>query len=106
MHALVLMAPSGAAPATPELQADHERFIDGLDKDNSVVTGGGFKPATVGFEGAHVVRCASLDEAREIAGSDPLVRANAIHCEVTEWEPIGINVGAVDGEALLHPELG
>lgn len=45
MHALVLMAPSGAAPATPELQADHERFIDGLDKDTKVVTGGGLKPA-------------------------------------------------------------
>jgi predicted secreted Zn-dependent protease len=50
MHALVLMAPSCAAPATPELQADHERFIDGLDKDNKVVTGGGLKPATGAVE--------------------------------------------------------
>ena len=102
----MLTPPSSTTPATPELQAEHERFIDGLDKDNKVLTGGGLKPATGQFEGAYVVRCASLDEAREIAASDPLVRTSAIRCEVTEWELIGINVNAIDRDALLHPQLG
>ena len=47
-----------------------------------------------------------LNEAREIAESDPLVRDNAIRCNVSEWELIGINLSALDREALLYPELG
>ena len=54
MHGL--MAPSDAERVTPELRADHVRFIDGLDTDNKVVTGGGLTPATGQFEGAYVVR--------------------------------------------------
>ena len=56
--------------------------------------------------GAYVVPCASLNEAREIAESDPLVRRNAIRCDVIEWELVGINVNAIDRAALLYPELG
>ena len=46
MHGL--MAPSDAARVTPELRADHVRFIDGLDTDNRVVMGGALNPSRRG----------------------------------------------------------
>ena len=103
MHALVLMAPSGTAPADDGLQADHERFIDKLDRANRVVMGGSLEPRTDWLEGAYVLSCQSLPEARDIAESDPLVRAGAIRCEVIEWVLVGLNPDAVDRGALLYP---
>ncbi len=93
---------AGHARAASRTRAVHRRHRQGQQG----LTGGGLKPATGQFEGAYVVRCASLVEAREIAGSDQLVRASMIRCEVPEWELIGINVSAVDRDALLHPQLG
>ena len=106
MHALVLMTPDDTASVTPVLDAEHERFIDDLVEQNKVVLGGELKSTSIQYMGAYVVPCASLDEAREIAESDPLVRHNAIRCDVIEWELVGINVNAIDREALLYPELG
>lgn len=103
MHALVLLAPSGTALADGELPAEHERFIDGLDRADQVVTGGSVRPPSERLEGAYLLRCASLREAREIAASDPLVRADAVRCEVLEWVLVGFNPDAVDREALLCP---
>jgi hypothetical protein len=37
-----------------------------------------------------------------ISASDPYVRADAIGCEVVEWELVGINPDAVDRGALLY----
>jgi uncharacterized protein YciI len=117
MHALVLMAPRRMTPADaekpagherfidrldPELHAEHVRFIDRLDQANKVVLGGALRPAAAGFEGAYVVRCESLDEAREISASDPYVRADAVGCKVVEWELVGFNPDAVDRSALLY----
>jgi uncharacterized protein YciI len=117
VHALILLAPRRITPADaeqpaghersidrldPELHAEHERFIDRLDQADKVVLGGALRPAAAGFEGAYVVRCDSLDEAREISASDPYVRAGAISCEVVEWELVGINPDAVDRGALLY----
>ena len=103
MHALVLMAPSGTTRADDELQADHERFIDELDRANQVITGGSLRPPSDRLEGAYVLRCESISEAREIAGSDPLARAGAVRCEVLEWVLVGFNPDAVDRGALLYP---
>lgn len=90
MHAPVLMAPGRNSAADAELQAEHERFIDRLDQADKVLLGGGWQPAAAGFEGAYVVRCESLGEARAIAASDPLVRAESIRCQVVEWELVGM----------------
>jgi uncharacterized protein YciI len=117
MHALVLLAPRRTSPADaehpaghersidrldPELHAEHVRFIDRLDQADKVVLGGQLRPAAGGFEGAYVVSCESLDEAREISASDPYVRADSFGCQVVEWELVGINPDAVDRGALLH----
>jgi hypothetical protein len=57
------------------------------------------------FEAAYLLSSASLDEAREIATSDPLVPAEPMRFEVVEWQLVGVNAGAVDRESLLYPDL-
>ena len=103
MHALVLLAPSGTTPADDVLQADHERFIDELDRANTVVTGGSLRPPSDRLDGAYLLRCESLAEAREVAESDPLVRAGAVRFEVLEWVLVAFNPDAIDRSALLYP---
>jgi uncharacterized protein YciI len=102
MHALVLMA-TDPAGLPDELQRDHERFIDHLDRAGKVVLGGGLKAAAGPYYGAYLLSCGSLAEARAIAASDPLVRAGGIRCDVVEWELVGVNPDAVDRSALLYP---
>lgn len=102
VHALVLMA-TDPTTAPDEAQRDHERFIDDLDRANKVVLGGGLKPGDTPYYGAYVLSCGSLDEARDIAATDPLVRAGGVRCEVVEWELVGVNPDAVDRSALLYP---
>ena len=103
MHALILLSPSETNPPDTESQMKHERFIDALDEADKVVLGGGWKPSAGGFEGAYLVNCESLDEARAIAVSDPLVRAKAFRCDVVEWVLVGLNPDAVDRSSLLYP---
>jgi uncharacterized protein YciI len=105
VHALVLLAPGAGHAAGEELQADHERFIDGLIDQKRVVLGGDWLPPIAGFEASYLLSCASLDEAREIAASDPFVRAEAMRFEVVEWQLVGVDPDAVDRESLLYPDL-
>jgi hypothetical protein len=102
MHALVLMT-TGPVGITDAVDRDHERFIDELDRAAKVVLGGGLKPTGDPYYGAYVLSCRSLDEARDIAASDPLARAGAVRCDVLEWELVGVNPDAVDRDALLYP---
>lgn len=104
MHALVLLAPNSPGSADGELEDDHVRFIDGLISQNRVVLGGDWKPPIAGFEAAYLLSCASLDEAREIAASDPLVRGRSMRFEVVEWELVGVDPDAVDRGSLLYPD--
>lgn len=104
MHALVLLAPNGSRSAEGELDDDHERFIDRLIAQHRVVLGGDWKPAIAGFEAGYLLSCASLDEARAIAESDPLVRGGSMRFEVVEWELVGVDADAVDHDALLYPD--
>jgi uncharacterized protein YciI len=103
MHALVLMVPSGTTRADADVQTEHERFIDMLDRANQVITGGSLRPPSDRLEGAYVLRCDSLADAREVAESDPLVRAGAVRCEVLEWVLVAFNPNAIDRGALLYP---
>jgi hypothetical protein len=102
MHALVLLAPSGLS-SSDELADEHERFIDGLIARHRVVLGGDWDPPVAGFEAAYLLGCASLDEAREIAGSDPFVRGGSMRFEVVEWGLVSVDPDAVDRDSLLYP---
>jgi hypothetical protein len=57
-----------------------------------------------GFEAAYLLSCTTLDEARQIAASDPLVRGDAMRFEVVEWELVGVDPDAVDRDALLYSD--
>jgi uncharacterized protein YciI len=105
VHALVLLRPGTNRTSAEELQADHERFIDGLIEQKRVVLGGDWLPPIAGFEAGYLLSCASLDEAREIAASDPFVRDEAMRSEVVEWQLVGVDPDAVDRESLLYPDL-
>ena len=101
MHALVLMT-AGPDGVPDELQGGHEEFIGELEKANKVVLGGGF-PGAFPYYGAYLLSCRSLDEAREVATSDPYVLGGAIRCDVVEWELVAVNPAAVDRSALRYP---
>jgi uncharacterized protein YciI len=104
MHALVLLAPSGARSAEGEPNAEHEDFIDGLIAQHRVVLGGDWKPPLAGFEAAYLLSCSSLDEAREIAESDPFVCGGTMRFEVVEWELVAVDPDAVDRDSLFYPD--
>jgi uncharacterized protein YciI len=103
MHALVLLRPSGTTSVDEAVETQHEGFIDELDDADKVVLGGGFEPPIERIEGAYLISCASLQEARAIADSDPFVRLGAYRYEVVEWTLVGVNPEAVDRSALLFP---
>jgi uncharacterized protein YciI len=105
MHALVLLSASSTALDDEQLQARHEAFIDELDRQNRVILGGGWDPATDRYVGAYLLNCGSREEAQGIARADPFVRAGAARCEVVEWVLVGMNPDAVDRTALLYPNL-
>jgi len=105
VHALVLLAADADHGVGQGLQAEHERFIDGLIARKRIVLGGDWKPPVAGFEAAYLLSCTTLDEARQIAASDPFVRGDAMRCEVVEWQLVGVDPDAVDRDSLLYPEL-
>jgi uncharacterized protein YciI len=102
VHALVLLAPGAGCASGEELQAEHERFIDGLIAQKRIVLGGDWKPPVAGFDAAYLLSCATLDEARQIAARDPFVRGDAMRFEVVEWQLVGVDPNAVDRAALLY----
>lgn len=103
VHALVLLAPSETHASVGGLDDAHVRFIDELITKKKVVLGGDWEPPVAGFDAGYLLSCSSLDEARKIAASDPLVRAKAMRFEVVEWQLVGFHPDAVDRDSLLYP---
>jgi uncharacterized protein YciI len=103
VHALVLLAPGAQASAGEEVGAGHVRFVEDLIEQKKIVLGGDWEPPIGGFEAAYLLSCASLDEAREIAASDPLVHSGGMQFEVVEWQLVDFDPEAVDRGSLLDP---
>jgi len=82
----------------------HERFIDSLIERNLVLLGGGFADAIDDAGGAYLLRCGSVEEARELAATDPYVVHDVVRPECVVWELVGINPDAIDAAAVLRPE--
>ncbi len=72
---------------TPQFQTSvidsHYAFLDGLRQQGKLHLAG---PFTDKSGGAYVIRAASLDDAREIAFSDPLHTTNSSVITVYEWD--------------------
>ena len=103
-YVLVILRRGGSA-GEERLHAEaHERFIDSLIERNLVLLGGGFADAFDDAGGAYVLRCGSVEEARELAATDPYVVHDVVRPECVVWELVGINPDAIDAAAVLRPE--
>ncbi|MGI8836442.1 MAG: YciI family protein [Pyrinomonadaceae bacterium] len=71
-------------PATEELQRAHLANIGRLEKLNKLVVAGPFGDNTP-LRGIFVFRVASIDEARELAATDPAVQAGRLKIEMHPW---------------------
>ena len=104
-YVLVLLRPGGNADDEPLYAEAHEQFIDSLIERNLVLLGGGFAEATVGgADGAYLLRCGSLEEARELVATDPYVSNEVVRASPVVWELVGINPDAIDAAVVLRPE--
>ncbi|MGY1803818.1 hypothetical protein ACI78T_11110 [Blastococcus sp. SYSU D00922] len=91
MYFLVLLAASSAAPATPP---EHEPFVDSLIDRRLVLLGG--ELGAGGHAAAYVLRCDSLDVARAVVATDPLVASGTVTASVAPWDLVGIDPDLVD----------
>jgi len=103
-YVLVILRRGGNADDEPLHAEAHERFIDSLIERNLVLLGGGFAEAVGDADGAYVLRCDSLQEARELVATDPYVSNDVARAEPVVWELVGINPDAIDAAAVLRPE--
>jgi uncharacterized protein YciI len=76
--------------------AAHEAFIDSLIARHAILLGGPFGRLLDDVDGAYVLPCRSLDDAREIASRDPLVVHRVSRAECIEWQLVGIDVDAIE----------
>jgi uncharacterized protein YciI len=81
----------------------HNDFVTSLIRRNAVLLGGSFATPLADLDAAYVLRCASLDEARELVAGDPFFRENVFQPELVEWKLVGINPDAIDPSAILRP---
>jgi hypothetical protein len=83
---------------------DHEPFVDSLVERNLVLLGGELEPPLLDADGAYVLTCGSLEEARRLAADDPLVSSGSARAGVVAWQLVGINPDAIDADLVLRPE--
>ena len=88
----------------PDIEVDHESFVDSLIKRNVILLGGRL-PASPdpGIWAAYVLSCASYDDAVEIVASDPLVTHGLAIPTITTWDLVAINTGAIADELAITP---
>jgi uncharacterized protein YciI len=103
-YVLVILRRGGNADDERLHAEAHVRFIDSLIERNLVLLGGGFAEAVDDADAAYVLRCGSVEEAREIVATDPFVINDVARPEPVVWELVGINPDAIDAAAVLRPE--
>ena len=96
MYVVVFLRRGENAQDEERHAAAHEAFIDSLIARHAILLGGPFGRLLDDVDGAYVLRCRSLDEAREIASGDPLVVHRASRAECIEWQLVGIDVDAIE----------
>lgn len=103
-YVLVILRRARNADDEQAHAAAHERFIDSLIERNLVLLGGGFAESVDDANGAYLLRCSSVEEARRIAATDPYAVNDVLHPECVVWKLVGINPDAIDEAAVLRPE--
>jgi hypothetical protein len=96
MYVLVLLSgQSGFVGPEPE----HEPFIDSLIDRQLVLLGGpiGDGDTVAGY----VLRCDSLDDARAVVATDPLVASGACAATLARWDLAGIDRRLIDPDLVV-----
>lgn len=89
----------------PDVEVDHESFVDSLIKSNVVLLGGPLPTSSEpGIWAAYVLVCASHDDAQAIVARDPLVTAGLAVATVTPWDVVAINTAAIAHELAITPD--
>jgi uncharacterized protein YciI len=83
-------------PKFGEVDVDHEPFIDALAAEHLVLLGGDLVEAEQGVRAAYVLRCDDLPAAEAIVAADPLVTSGVMRPLLSEWQLVGIDLGAAD----------
>lgn len=81
-----------------------QQFIDSLIRDNIVLLGGPFAAPVQDARAAYLLRCEDVEEARAIAGRDPLTVHGVMRPQCVQWELVGVNPAAIDPSAVIRPE--
>jgi hypothetical protein len=85
-------------PEVTDPPPEHEPFIDSLIERELVLLGGPLDGTpSVGY----VLRCTSLDHARSVVATDPLVSSRAFDAAVTAWDLVGVDPRVIEPEILL-----
>jgi uncharacterized protein YciI len=103
-YVLVILRRGGSAEDERLHAEAHERFIDSLIERNLVLLGGGFAESIDDADAAYLLRCSGVEEARQIAATDPYAVHDVVRPEPVIWELVGINPDAIDAAAVLRPE--
>lgn len=98
---LVVLKDGPAVDEEPKHADAHVRFIDSLIERKLVFLGGDFGPAVNGIGGAYLLRCSSLDEARELAVADPYAVHGVCEAERVEWHLVGIDPDLIDSNLVV-----
>ena len=96
MYVIVFLRRGDSAGDEELHDAAHEAFIDSLIARHAILLGGPFGALLEDVDGAYVLRCGSVDAAREIASGDPLVVHRVSRAECIEWQLVGIDVDAIE----------
>ena len=102
-YVLVILRRGGSADDERLHAEEHERFIDSLIERNLVLLGGAFVEAVGDADGAYLLHCGTLEEARELAGADPYAVHDVVRPQCVVWDLVGINPDAIDEAAILRP---
>jgi uncharacterized protein YciI len=79
----------------------HVEFIDSLIERRLVFLGGDFSKAVGEIGAAYLLRCDSLETAREIAAEDPYSISGVCRQEIVEWRLVGIDPNLIDPNLVV-----
>jgi hypothetical protein len=92
-------------PERPEVDVDHEAFVDSLIRSNLILLGGPLRSSPEpGIWAAYVLSCPTPDVAQAVVATDPLVTHGLAVPTVTTWELVAINPAAITVELAVTPD--
>jgi uncharacterized protein YciI len=98
VYVLVLLERGPNAAEEHRHQGAHEEFIDSLIERHAILLGGSFAEDVGDADAAYVLRCDGVEQAQSIAARDPLVVNGIARAVCIEWQLVGIDAEAIEGD--------